>query len=290
MNNIPDNCSICLEEIGNNNKDKKVSLICGHSYHSKCILEWYEKSNNGSCPYCRQHITNPVLYNFTEFCDNIIYKMRYKRRSVYINGKSIAFINKLLLNDSAIPYCWILTKDNFIETIFPVYSLSNIKISFYARLYILYGRYGNITLTKKITLNNIDLYDIDKPIIGVITKKNICLLFEWVYDVIFELKHHKYSGIIYHSINNTFIFDLFFVTLKHFKLYDNTKILQGIITCCIYCVIKYIDRIKIKFTDVLYYTNNAYTYDDISNYIDFQREYIEENVTFLKKYRFSSIY
>ena len=289
-----DKCSICLEDIGTTYKG--VSLTCGHIYHSVCILEWYEVSNNGTCPYCRDQITIPGLFNFTVSFKNVIYKFnKYKRRSVNINGESITFINKLLLNENAIPYCWNINKGQSFclhntEFICPVYELLSMKISFYARLYILYSGKTTIILNKNNTLNNIELNDIDEPIIGNITKNGINILFDWVYEVIFELKQKLYNHIVYHSSMNTFIFDLFFVTVNHFKLEQNKNILQGIMTCSIYYAIKYIERTNIKFTEVLYYTDDAYTYDDISEYIDFQRNYIEDNVTFLNNYRFSGIY
>ena len=273
------NCSICLENIGT--IDKGVSLTCGHIYHSVCILKWYELSNNGTCPYCRDQITIPGLFNFTVSFKNLIYKfIKYKRRSVNINGKSITFINKLLLNEKAIPFCWNLKKDHYTEFISPVYELLSMKMSFYARLYILYSGKNDIILNKSNTLNNIVLNDIDEPIIGIITKNAINILFDWVYEVIFELKNNFYNHIIYHSSVNTFIFDLFFVTVNHFKLEEKINILQGVMTCSIYYAIKYIERINIKFTEVLYYTDNTYTYDDISEYIDFQRTYIKDNITF----------
>ena len=282
-------CSICLETIGTT--EKVVTLTCGHIYHRECILEWYEISNNGTCPYCRDPITIPVLYNFTTSFKNLIYKFnKYKRRSVNINGKSITFINKLLLNENATPFCWDIKKNQYTEFICPVYELLSMKISFYTRLYILYSGKNDITLNKNNTLNNIELNDIDEPIIGKLTKNTIDILFDWVYEVIFELKKKWYNHIVYHSSMNTFIFDLFFVTINHFKLEDKCSIIQGIMTCSIYYAIKYIERINIKFTEVLYYTDDAYTYDDISEYIDFQRNYVEDNVTFLNNYRFSGIY
>ena len=39
-------CPICLNNLKNN-----VTLPCGHSYHSECILNWIEKNN--TCPICR---------------------------------------------------------------------------------------------------------------------------------------------------------------------------------------------------------------------------------------------
>lgn len=43
-------CSICLSEISCG--EKKTSLICGHTFHTGCIKNWFLKSENG-CPMCR---------------------------------------------------------------------------------------------------------------------------------------------------------------------------------------------------------------------------------------------
>ncbi len=43
-------CSICLEEIKQNSKCKKIPG-CGHQFHAKCIDTWLEESK--TCPNCR---------------------------------------------------------------------------------------------------------------------------------------------------------------------------------------------------------------------------------------------
>jgi hypothetical protein len=44
---IPENCSICLNMIS----DNKKRLNCNHSFHSNCILQWFQQDNR--CPICR---------------------------------------------------------------------------------------------------------------------------------------------------------------------------------------------------------------------------------------------
>ena len=48
-NYIPEECIICISTFEINNKI--TTLKCGHSYHHKCILEWYNK--NQTCPICK---------------------------------------------------------------------------------------------------------------------------------------------------------------------------------------------------------------------------------------------
>ena len=48
-----DKCAICLEDFNKKiNKIvlNKVILNCGHSFHSECILNWFERKMK--CPYC----------------------------------------------------------------------------------------------------------------------------------------------------------------------------------------------------------------------------------------------
>ena len=53
------NCSICLENM--ENVDDVTLLLCGHFFHTECILKSYETSDN--CPYCRNKICELVLNN-----------------------------------------------------------------------------------------------------------------------------------------------------------------------------------------------------------------------------------
>ena len=48
--NSPEECSICFEEITNNNLK---TLNCGHIFHKNCIDSWLKI--NPICPYCREY-------------------------------------------------------------------------------------------------------------------------------------------------------------------------------------------------------------------------------------------
>jgi hypothetical protein len=52
-----DSCSICLTDFSNL-KEVIEMPKCMHSYHAKCILEWFNEHNN--CPYCRADITESL--------------------------------------------------------------------------------------------------------------------------------------------------------------------------------------------------------------------------------------
>ena len=43
-------CCICLDDGSN----KHIFLKCGHSFHKKCLLKWFNTDMSRNCPYCRQ--------------------------------------------------------------------------------------------------------------------------------------------------------------------------------------------------------------------------------------------
>ena len=65
MDNLCDNCCICLEKLNTNlkfNKKKKklnkiVKLKCNHLFHYNCISE----IKNYNCPLCRDKIINQKI-------------------------------------------------------------------------------------------------------------------------------------------------------------------------------------------------------------------------------------
>jgi hypothetical protein len=46
-------CNICCSDICDS--DQKLELTCGHTFHTKCIIEWFrcDHEAHGSCPACR---------------------------------------------------------------------------------------------------------------------------------------------------------------------------------------------------------------------------------------------
>lgn len=45
-------CSICLETIKNGQFERTLQG-CQHTFHKKCVDEWFYKSTSYSCPLCR---------------------------------------------------------------------------------------------------------------------------------------------------------------------------------------------------------------------------------------------
>ena len=53
-------CSICFEQVKSTNSATTKRLCCGHSFHLKCILNWFVESED--CPTCRtKHMGDPLL-------------------------------------------------------------------------------------------------------------------------------------------------------------------------------------------------------------------------------------
>ena len=53
----PNSCVICLDDFKKG--DELIKILCGHWYHSKCILKWFKKNN--TCPICKMEIEKKEL-------------------------------------------------------------------------------------------------------------------------------------------------------------------------------------------------------------------------------------
>jgi hypothetical protein len=288
-------CSICLEEIVN--EIDKTTIGCSHFFHMTCITKWYETPNIDSCPFCREIIREPYMYNFIE-TNSPYYKCKYKRKTKTIDGKDISFINNMLLNRFQIPISWIeinhntisahyLKKNKITKYLLPIYNIifdNDIRyVSLYTRLFILYSSVDTIKLYKKNCLNGYSYYETDIEINSVINKNVIIICFEWVYDVLIELKS-KYN-MVYLSVINTFIFDLFMNTyLNMNEPYSNRTYVQAILICAIFNSIKTFENseVNIELSEINYYGDNAYTLDDLKPFIEYQNLFIKKNIWIIK--------
>ena len=57
-------CSICFEQVRSTNSAGTKRLTCGHSFHHKCIIEWFVLSE--ICPVCRAPQPNEPLIKFRD--------------------------------------------------------------------------------------------------------------------------------------------------------------------------------------------------------------------------------
>lgn len=45
-------CAICLQPT--DDADRVSQLMCGHEFHSACVIQWFQQSKHGQCPTCRR--------------------------------------------------------------------------------------------------------------------------------------------------------------------------------------------------------------------------------------------
>lgn len=62
VRHLKQTCMICLEKVPSTNSARSKRLKCGHSYHFRCIIKWFETSDE--CPACRQTQSNDDLIIF----------------------------------------------------------------------------------------------------------------------------------------------------------------------------------------------------------------------------------
>jgi hypothetical protein len=81
MTSPDDLCVICLSHM---EEDEKYTIDCQHTFHTKCIMEWFRRSN-GNCPCCN-HIpsisTNNPMVNYN-FMSQIYIDSRFKALKKY---------------------------------------------------------------------------------------------------------------------------------------------------------------------------------------------------------------
>jgi hypothetical protein len=46
-------CVICQEAFAGDQQPCHTLEECGHKFHTACLIAWFRRGNNGSCPLCR---------------------------------------------------------------------------------------------------------------------------------------------------------------------------------------------------------------------------------------------
>lgn len=58
-NNSNNSCSICFEEISENqNLVRTPCSNAGHRFHTSCLAKWFRTKGGASCPICRRNLMN----------------------------------------------------------------------------------------------------------------------------------------------------------------------------------------------------------------------------------------
>jgi len=89
-------CSICFENINNNNVKY---LPCFHSFHSSCINKWVDKKKNPKCPLCRSNTVSapkPPCKHVCILCPNGFGLQDYQE-----GGVECESCGEMVLNDVA---------------------------------------------------------------------------------------------------------------------------------------------------------------------------------------------
>lgn len=276
-----DYCSICLNS---NKNDIFKKLKCNHKFHISCIIKWFNECEYMNCPICRQNIEIPYLFNFNQNTKNV-YKLHLNNFKYFPNTVLINYNN--IIN----PICWSMTNSNNNELFLPIYNFKNLKITLFSRLYLLYNKFNKITdlnFTKKETLNDIILYDLEnKYILGNLDNNLIEELFDFVYELFTFIKNK--NNITYLSCSNTLTFDLFIVSLINFKynfIYpdneDQEKIIhlyKIILISAVYNTIVFLENKYIKINVIKEYYN--FNLDSMYHILEFQNNFIYNNLNLI---------
>ena len=71
-------CTVCFENVRSANSPMTKRLACGHAFHLKCILTWFQESDR--CPVCREE--QPKSDPLIQFKNNIEDNLRKKYKDV----------------------------------------------------------------------------------------------------------------------------------------------------------------------------------------------------------------
>lgn len=69
-------CAICFENVPSTNSAQAKRLSCGHAFHFRCIIKWYEQSDD--CPICRKSQIDDDLIIFKTNIEESI-RRKYKK-------------------------------------------------------------------------------------------------------------------------------------------------------------------------------------------------------------------
>jgi len=199
---------------------------------------------------------------------------------VNINGIDTCYIEKKLKYTKIKPVSWINFKTNTHTSnkinMNPIYSLDYnnkiIYITAYTRLAILYNS-GPIKLNKNIDINGIEYYKTDTPCVYI--KESIFIIvFEWIFDLLHILK--KEYNFHYEQVYNTLFCDLLIETIRKFDISKN--FIQGAAMCAVHNIVKF-DNIDISLDKFNFYTLYTYNIKDLEKYDEYQKKYIDNNLT-----------
>lgn len=259
-------CPICLDKIRD-----KITLPCGHHFNKECLIMSIE-SNSYSCPYCRDKITQPIII-FKSKNHLPFYKfIKYQRRSTIFKNEEICFIEKNLLNYNQNPYGWLRCNSGR-NYYYPIYKIkdTDYKITLFLRCCLLYSN-QKINILEKKTIDN-EIINYTYHIFLGHDINIFRIIFEWVYDVMMELKQNY--NFTYDSYLNALIIDLYFKSIIHFNI-TNKLLFQTAIIVSIRNCIKNIHNLYIEDSILISYTDNSCNIELLHKIDKFQNQLFKD--------------
>ena len=261
-------CPICYDSY---TTEQCVTTKCSHTFCKNCLEKWY--INNDSCPYCRNYLELPLIFKLDSI-DCSYYKfLDIKRKTKTVNGQNVSFLEKHLKNKNKIPFSWLKNPN-----INPLYKLetnqSDIQITLYTRLYLLYNNKNNVTITQVNDFLDNNYFDIFDPIFENYNYYTHNILYDWIFELFHVLK--KEYNFIYKTVYNTLVFDLILKTIDILKC--PKSLFQTVAIVSVYNSIKLLDNITISISRLIYYTDDSSKRCNFDMINEKQNMYIKNNL------------
>ena len=283
-------CPICYDTLKNGYEI--ITILCNHTFHKNCLKQWFETSISKNkllnCPYCRTRIPEHIITSKNNLL-NKIYKTKYlKRKTCIINNIQTSFILKQLHDQ--LPKAWLDKRSKNIQPLFELITNNkSIYITSFLRSYLLFTeRKDNIILLEKKDFLGDKYYDLEKNcnILGIFTNSNFNICYDWCFDVL-NLLSNTY-GINYGMFYNTILNDLALNTMKSLNLENKRCMFQAIYTTAMYSLLIKFQHLNKKeailpnLNKFIYFSNYIYTEEQLQPLIDYQKNYLDNNIILIK--------
>lgn len=285
-------CAICCDTLEVNNDT--IKLICDHTFHKKCIKQWFETSSNNNnvlcCPYCRTLTQKPIITYKNEITNKIYKTKCIKRKTCIINNSLTSFVIKQLQDQ--LPKAWLDINNKNLQPLFKLITNNeSIYITSFLRSYLLYTeRKDNIILLEREDSIGDKYYDLDSYhiIVGIFTNTDFNICYEWCYQLLHLLK--KDYSIFYGLFYNTILNDLALNTMVNLNLENNKSMFQAIYASTVYSLLNKFQHLNEdnailpNLETFIYYSDNQYTKEQLQHIVDYQKKYLDNNIILLNNY------
>ncbi len=94
VRHLKQKCLVCLEPVSSTNTINSKRLVCGHSFHPNCIMNWFVTSDE--CPVCRAKQPGDSMLEFKEKVEDAL-REKYKDAIDSLEGEVQALKETLRL-------------------------------------------------------------------------------------------------------------------------------------------------------------------------------------------------